>query len=172
MPYGSLTHARQFERGGHEDGGQEEHGDELRHEAEDEVQPDRPRVRPAGTLRPAEEMPGGTGIRQDQGGFHVVAAQAVLDEQRFEREEHEQGDCPAHPPAHPPAKREDVEERQAAERRVPEAETEVVVGEDAGANRQGDQPEFQRRLLDETTSGFGENRGFIQSPVSTRLSAA
>jgi hypothetical protein len=64
-------------------------------------------------------------------------------------EERQHGDQAAHSAAQPSADREHVEENDAAKCRVPESETELVVRQQAQANGQRDDPEFQRRFLEE-----------------------
>ena len=166
---------RQFQAGGADHGREEEGRDELRHEPEEEVGPTAAacaRARPGGRLGPPEVMVEAARVAQHDGGLHVVAADAVDEEQVVERVEGEQGGDAAGPPGQPPAERKHVKEGDAAEQGVAEPEAEVVVRQQAEPDRQRDDPELQRRLLEEHDVCRRRQRGFSQSPVSRMLSAA
>ena len=88
-------------------------------------------------------------VGQHDRGFHVVAAQSVLHDERTMNEQRQDGDKTADRAAQAPADCEDIEERDDAEGRVPEPQTELVVRKHAQANGQRDDPELERRLLEE-----------------------
>ena len=149
---------------------QEQRGDELRHEPEDESRRDRERLPSrAGAPRvvgPAEEVVDAGAVAGEKRRLHVVAAQPVLEQQRPVDEQHENGDEPAERPGEPAPEGEDVEERDAAEKRVPEPQAELVVGKKAEPDWRGDDPELERGLLEEgdVRAGNGRRREPVAGP--------
>ncbi len=73
----------------------------------------------------------------------------MFEEQRAVDEEHEHRYEAADRARKAPAEGEHVKEGKAAAHRVPDAHPELVVGQQPGRNRRGDDPELERRLFEE-----------------------
>src|SRR4051795_13292057 len=81
---------------GGEDRWEKKSGDELRHESEDEIQPDGqcmpPPARHVRRRAPCEEMIDAPRIAEGQRGLHVVGSKSVIEEQRPMYEQDQGGD--------------------------------------------------------------------------------
>ena len=86
--------------------------------------------------------------RQQERRFHVVAAEAVVEEQRRVYEEHQHRDGAADRTDE--ARRRSGRRRRtpAAEERIPEAQAELVVRQQAQLDGRRDDPELERRLFE------------------------
>jgi len=156
--------ARKHQRAQREDDGKEERGDELRHESEDEVQADRNSVRllpPALSRRPAQKVIYAAAIAQEQRPFHVVCPKPVVEEQRPVDEQQHHRDGATHRTGEQAPDRKHVQKGHTAEERVPEAEAELIVRQQARADGRRDDPELQRRL-------FEEDGGFARTALGLK----
>ena len=89
------------------------------------------------------------GIRQDQGCFHDVAADPIAEHQRGMDEKEKHGSGAAHGIDKSSPDQKYVNERDSREQGVPKAKTEFIVRKQAELDGQGDDPELQRRFLEE-----------------------
>ncbi len=101
--------------------------------------------------------------------FHVVVAQAVLEEERVVDEQAEDGHQAAQGPRQPAAEREDIEEGHTAADHVPDAHAELVVRQQPELDRRGDNPEFERGLFEKGVALEGAERRV--EPIAGRQDA-
>ena len=99
--------------------------------------------------RPAEKVEHSRGVAEDQRGLHVVRAQAVREHQGVVNEQQEHRNGAADRPREQGSDGEGVGEGGAAGHGVDEAQAKLVVRQQAGLDRRGDQPEFQRWFFEE-----------------------
>ena len=136
-----------------EDERQKQRRHELRQEAEDEVEAHRSPMPGAQPGRSAIDRPevviDTAAIGEQQRRLHVVLAEPVLQQQRAVHEQDEHRSGSADRTCHALSDREHVEEGDAAEDDIPEPEAELVVGKQPCPDWRGDNPELQRRLLEE-----------------------
>jgi hypothetical protein len=90
-----------------------------------------------------------TAVREYKCRLHVVTAQAVVEQQCFDREEHEHRDDSTQRPRQPSTEPEDIHEGDRPKQCIKKAEAVLIVRQETRADRAGEYPQLQRRLLEE-----------------------
>ena len=124
---------REQQRGNPDYHREKRHGDEFRHEAEDEIESRRDAVTALPASHPLQIVKNAAAVGKEEGAFHVVRPQAVLEQQRAVNEQEENRDAAADRPGEQTTDGKDVEEGDTAEDRVPEPQAEFIVREQPGA---------------------------------------
>ena len=108
---------------------------------------------------PLQTVVDAAAVAEEQRRFHVVGPQAVLEQQRTVQEQQQDGDGAADRPGQAGADREHIQERHRTEKRIPESQPELIVGQESRLDGRGHDPELQRGFLEKDDGVAGTALG-------------